>query len=507
MFDEFLPFLYFVMTLFFLWFLHKFLYRPSGNKNVPPSPPKLPILGNLHQLSALTHQSLQSLAKKYGPMMLLHFGNKPTLIVSSANAAKEIMKTQDLIFANKPETSVTRRFFYNGKDVSVAPYGEYWRQLKSICVLQLLSNKRVQSFHSIREEETALLVKEVLRLISVTSSPLNLSEMFTLLANDVICRAALGRKCSEEGTGKKFLSLLREFSELVGNVTVGEFIPWLSWIDNVSGFKARVEKVAKELDEFLEEVVQGCLDAGQDLSGKAVKNESTKNFLDILTTIYKDNTTGVSIERDSIKGILLDVFSGGTDTTSTTLEWAMTELLRHPMIMEKLQNEVRGILNGKQNIADNDLEKMHFLKAVIKETLRLHSPVPFLARIASRDIEIMGYDIEAGTMIITNSWAIGRDPASWEEPENFQPERFLNSSIDFRGLDFQLIPFGAGRRGCPGIGFAMATIELALANLAQKFDWNLSNGEKGEDLDMTEYPGITVRRKKPLVAVATQYRF
>ncbi|XP_022843605.1 cytochrome P450 71A8-like [Olea europaea var. sylvestris] len=496
---------YVMITLFFLWFLKKFLYRPAAKKNLPPSPPKLPILGNLHQLSALTHRSLQSLAKKYGPLMLLHFGNKPTLIVSSADAAKEIMKTRDLIFANKPDSSVTRLLMYNGKDVAVAPYGEYWRQLKSIFVLQLLSNKRAQSFHSIREEETALLVKKVSGLVSETSSPVNLSEMFVSLANDVVCRAALGRKYSEEGNGKKFLYLLREISELVAKVSVGEFIPCLSWIERVSGFKARVNKAAKEFDEFLEEIIQGSLDAGQDLSGK--ENGSSENFLDILTAIYKENSIGISIDKDSIKGILVDVFVGGTDTTSTVLEWAMTELIRHPKIMNRLQNEVRGILNGKQNITDADLEKMYFLKAIIKETLRYHSSIPFLTRIASQDVQIMGYDIAAGTMIITNNWAIGRDPESWEEPEKFQPERFLNYPIDFRGLDFQLLPFGAGRRRCPGISFAMATIEFALANLVQKFDWKLPNGDKGEDLDITEHPGITIHRKKPLLAVATQYCF
>ncbi|CAI9753987.1 unnamed protein product [Fraxinus pennsylvanica] len=339
--DEFLPFLYCIITLSFVWFLLKFFYRPTATKNLPPSPPKVPVLGNLHQLSALTHRSLQSLAKTYGPMMLLHFGNKPTVIVSSAYAAKEIMKTRDLIFANKPDSSVTRRLMYDGKDVSLAPYGEYWRQLKSICVLQLLSHKRVQTFRSIREEETDLLIKKVSGNISATSSPVNLSEICSSLANDVICRAALGRKFSEEESGKKFLNLLREFSELLANLSVGEFIPWLSWIERVSGFKARVDKVAKEIDEFLEEVIQGCLDAGQDLSGKAVQNAKTENFLDILTTIYNDKTTGVSIHRDSIKGILVDVFVGGTDTTSTVLEWTMTELLRHPKIMTKLQNEVQ----------------------------------------------------------------------------------------------------------------------------------------------------------------------
>lgn len=126
-----------------------------------------------------------------------------------------------------------------------------------------------------------------------------------LLANDIVCRSVLGRKCSEEGNGKQFLNLLREFSELLGNVTVGEFIPWLSWIDRFSGFKARVERVANELDEFLEEVIHGCLDAGQYRSGRAVQNESAENFLDILTAIYKENIDGVSIDRESIKGILL----------------------------------------------------------------------------------------------------------------------------------------------------------------------------------------------------------
>lgn len=175
---------------------------------------------------------------------------------------------------------------------------------------------------------------------------------------------------------------------------------------------------------------------------------------------------------------------------------------------EKLQNEVRGILNGKKDVTNNDLKKMHYLKVVIKETLRYHTPIPLLVpREASKDVNIMGYDIAAGTMVMINAWAIGRDPAFWDEPEKFKPERFLNSSIDFKGLDFQLIPFGAGRRGCPGMAFAMATNELVLANLVQKFDWALPNEVKGEDLDMSERPGLTIRRKVPHFAVATQCHF
>ncbi len=175
-------------------------------------------------------------------------------------------------------------------------------------------------------------------------------------------------------------------------------------------------------------------------------------------------------------------------------------------MMKKLQNEVRVIDGTKKDIIEDDLDKMHYLKAVIKEVLRLHPPFPLLVpRESIQDAKTQGYDIAAGTQVIINAWAIGRDPMSWDEPEEFQPERFLNSSIDFRGHDFQLIPFGAGRRGCPGINFSMATIELVLANLVHYFDWTLPGGAKGEDLDMTECVGITIHRKFPLIAVATPY--
>jgi cytochrome P450 len=198
------------------------------------------------------------------------------------------------------------------------------------------------------------------------------------------------------------------------------------------------------------------------------------------------------------------VFAAGTDTTYRVLEWAMSELLRNPRVMKKLQNEAREIAQGKTSIAEADLQEMHYLKALIKETLRLYPPFPLLVpRESTQDVNIKGFDIAAGTLVFTNVWAIGRDPAMWDEPEEFRPERFLNSSVDFKGHDFQLIPFGAGRRGCPGIQFAMTTNELVLANLVHKFDWALPGGARAEDLDMNESTGITSRRKVPLLAVAS----
>lgn len=198
------------------------------------------------------------------------------------------------------------------------------------------------------------------------------------------------------------------------------------------------------------------------------------------------------------------MLAGGTDTSSTTLEWAMTELLRHPTVLKKLQREVREIIEDKRDITEKDLGKMQYLKAVVKETLRFHPPIPLLGRIAREDVRVMGQDIAAGTMVITNAWAIGRDPASWDEAEKFMPDRFLNSSVDFKGHNFELIPFGTGRRICPGISFTMTIVELVLANLVHKFEWGLPEGTKTQDLDTTEQPGATVHRKYPLLAVATR---
>lgn len=200
------------------------------------------------------------------------------------------------------------------------------------------------------------------------------------------------------------------------------------------------------------------------------------------------------------------MFSAGTDTTYTVLEWAMTELLLHPEVMKALQSEVRGVVGSKRGVKQDDLEKMTYLKAVLKETLRMHPPIPLLVpRESLEDVKIQGYDISAGTLVITNAWAIGRDPDSWDSPEEFRPERFINSDTDFTGHYFELIPFGAGRRGCPGIFFAMSVVELVLASIVHKFDWELPYGTRREDLDMTQCTGLTIHRKTPLHAVATPW--
>ncbi|KAL8056935.1 hypothetical protein ABFX02_04G150700 [Erythranthe guttata] len=488
-----------IISMFLLWSITtKWLF--TKKKNFPPSPRKLPIIGNIHQIvvgSSFPHRNFEKLSKKHGPIMLLHFGSVPVLIVSSADGAREIMKTHDLNFANRPFMNAFNKLFYDGKDVSLAPYGELWRQMKSILSVHLLNNKRVQSFRSIRKDETALVVKNICReLSSSDKAVIDLSKMFIELTNNVICRSSFGVKCSEWEKGKRFMVLLSDLSELTGIVNIGDFIPSLGWISRVNGFHKKVERVAKEVDDFLEDVIQQHMETPQN------------SFVDNLIEIVSDKTSADAslIDRDCIKALILDVFAGGTDTVSTFLEWLMSEILRNPNVMKKLQKEVRDIMEDKKDITDDDLEKMDYMKAVIKEAFRYHPPGPILVpRVALADVKIKGYDVLRGTWVFVNVWAIGRDPDCWDEPEKFEPERFLNMSnvIDFKGLDFELIPFGAGRRGCPGIAFSTATIEFVLANLMHKFNWELPDGLHGKDLDMTESPGATVHRLVPLLAVAT----
>ncbi|KAK4735194.1 hypothetical protein R3W88_009455 [Solanum pinnatisectum] len=487
-----------LIPLFF--FLHKCFF--SNSNKLPPSPTKLPIIGNLHQLGSLPHRSMHKLSKKYGPVMLLHFGSKPVIVASSVDAARTIMKTHDLVWSNRPKSRIADRLFYGCKDVAFSPYGEYWRQIKSITVLHLLSNKRVQSYRDIREEEISNMIVKIRQECdsNSSSSVIDLRDYLCSLTNDIVSRVALGRKYNEGQGGMNAKVTLDEFGELLGTFSIGDYIPRLEWINKINGLDSKVEKVAKELDTFLESVIEEHVSRknnGEYSTGEA------KDFVDVLLEIQNGKETGFLLQRDSLKAIILDNFAAGVDTTYTALEWIMTELLRHPRVMKKLEDEVRELGQGKTEITEDDLRNMHYLKAVIKETLRLHPPIPLLIpRVSTEDIELLGYHIPAKTQVIINAWAIGRDPLSWDDPEEYRPERFLNSNIDIKGLHFELIPFGAGRRGCPGTAFAIVVIELALSRLVHKFNFSLP---KPEELDMTEASGVAVRRKSPLLALATPY--
>ncbi|KAK9069921.1 hypothetical protein SSX86_010319 [Deinandra increscens subsp. villosa] len=485
----------FSCTLIVIVICFKWISFDSKNrKNIPPSPLKLPIIGNLHQLGSNPNRNLQILSQKYGPLMLLHLGSIPTLVASSSEAAREIMKTHDLLFCSRPSLNVPNILLYGSTSMSFAPYGEYWKQLKSLVVLKLLSNTRVKSYRKVRENEMDLMLQT---LGESCGTMVDMGSMFSSLTNNIISRISMGRKLDDP----KYNNLLRAWIDQFSAFDVGRHIPWLSWVDLLIGSEGRVQKIHKEFDEFLERIIEEHVNKNKREDAESNEEE---DFVDVLLDLQRNDTSGFTLHRDALKALILEVFAAGTDTTQTTLVWTMSELIRNPKVMKKLQKEIMEVAEGRSIICEEDLEKLTYLKAIIKETLRLHPPVPLLLpRISMQDVKLMGYDVAVGTHVIINAWAIGRDPTLWEESNEFRPERFLNDSINYQVLQFEWLPFGAGRRSCPGVQFSVPVIELALANIIYKFDMTLPHGIKHEDLDMSEEFGLSLHKKSPLLVLVS----
>ncbi|XP_058742877.1 cytochrome P450 71D10-like [Vicia villosa] len=485
-----ISYMYYFLLLLVLLKIAKMSCKKSV-VNLPPGPWTLPLIGNIHQIisSSLPHHCFKKLADKYGPLMHLKLGQVPYIIVSSPEMAKEIMKTQDLIFCDRPNLLLSTIFSNNGRDIAFSAYGEYWRQLRKICVVELLSAKRVDSFRSIREEECSVLIKSI---SACEASVVNLKEKIFSMTCGITMRAAFGKKSRHQ---QEFKSAINKIVFLLGGFCISDLYPSFKIFRSLSRSKTKMEKLQRELDIIMQDIID---------HKRCHRDTNTDaDLVDVLLKIQQENDNSEHpLSDESIKSVVLDMFGAGSETSSGIVLWAMSEMVKNPKVMEAAQAEVRSVFDKKGYVDETDLHLLVYLKCVIKETLRLHPSLPLLIPRESREnCQINGYDIPAKTRVMINAWAIGRDPKYWVEVESFKPERFHNNAIDFRGTDFEYLPFGAGRRMCPGIAFGIPNVELPLANLLYHFDWKLPNGMKNEELDMTEAFGITAGRKHDLCLV------
>ncbi|CAI0439726.1 unnamed protein product [Linum tenue] len=443
---------------------------------LPPGPRKLPIIGNLHNLSGskLPHHRLLELANAHGPLMHLQLGQLQTIVVSSAETAKQL---------------------------AFAPYGEYWRQLRKLCVLELLSAKRVHSFGPIREQEVSRLVDDV--RCCKRGAAVNISAMIFSLTYRIISRAAFGKPYKE--LESSFVQLTMEMIEIGSGFGVADVFPSWELLLLVTGVRSRLQKLKRESDRILHSIIEEHRAAAK--AGESVKEEE-EDLVDVLFKVQQNGDLGFKLTTESVTAVLLELFFAGSETSSTALEWAMSELVRDERVMKKAQDEIRAVFGKRGEVEETGIHELNYLKMVIKESLRLHPPLPLLAPRESREqCELGGYGIPEKTKVIVNAWAIGRDPKYWSEPERFYPERFLDAtSVDYKGNDFEFIPFGAGRRVCPGISFSISSVETALANLLFHFDWKLPQGMKPESLDMDKLFGATIRRKNDLHLIPTVWQ-
>ncbi|KAM3751826.1 hypothetical protein ACB098_04G140200 [Castanea mollissima] len=374
----------------------------NGKLNLPPSPPKLPVIGNLHQSGTLPHHSLEKLSSKYGPLMLLHLGHVPTLVISSAEMAREMLKTHDVVFSNRPKTTAANIFTYGYADMSFAPYGNYWRHARKVTILELQSLKRVQSFQFIREEEVKLLVNQI-HHACLSKSPINLTDMLLAVSNNITSRCVFGRRTEVKNGKSTFGELSRRMLMQFTVFSFGDFFPYLGWKDYLTGIIASLKATLTALDALLGQVIE---------EHKILNvNDDKEEFVHILFKLQKKGILEIELTQDKLKGVLLDMFVGGTDTTATILEWAMAELVKNPSIMKKAQEEVRRVVGKKSKVDEINITQMQYLQCIIKETLRLHAPIPLLGpRQTSASGKLEGYDIPPKTTVYVNIWAIQTDP-------------------------------------------------------------------------------------------------
>ncbi|GLT49599.1 hypothetical protein SLA2020_231470 [Shorea laevis] len=497
-----LIFILLAIPLFF-FLLRKQRSNGSNTNLLPPGPPGLPLIGNLHQfIKSAPHLYLWQLSQKYGPLMSLKLGFRQTLIVSSANMAKELLKTHDLDVCSRPQLLSLQKLSYNRLDVSFSPYNAYWREIRKICVIHLFNSKMAELYRPIREDEVSQLIEKILKS-SAASKPINLSQVTECLTSAFICRIAFGKRYEDEGAEiSRFHEFHAQLEAMFVSFFVSDYFPSMGWMDRITGMTYSLEKVFKEMDAFFQQLIDDHLDPKR-------RKPKREDIVDVLLRIMNDAESTFDFSYDNIKAVLMDVFIAGTDTSAATVIWGMTLLMKHPTAMKKAQDEVRNLVGKKGFVNEDDIKHLPYLKAIVKETFRLQSTTPLLLpRETIRDCNISGYKIPAKTLVYVNAWAIGRDIEAWgQNVEEFYPERFIGSSIDYKGQDFGLIPFGSGRRICPGMNMGVATIELVLANLLYRFDWEMPCGMKKDDLDFDSVPGIAMHKRKALCLLPKEYKY
>ncbi|PHT80844.1 Cytochrome [Capsicum annuum] len=490
----FLQVLALLAVLYILQELHnKFMKK---KKKLHPGPKGLPIIGNLHMIGKNVHQDLHKIAKRYGPIMSMRFGVVPIIVASSPHAAEQFLKNHDLVFASRPDNKAAQFIAYNQRNITFGKYGPYWRNIRKLCTLELLSTLKINSFQAMRKQEVTNFVTFINQAAS-NGVEVDVSAKLASLNANMACLMVFGKKyVDDEFDERGFKDVIQETLILAATPNIGEFIPFLDVFD-LQGLTRRMKKLAKIFDDFFERVIDEHVHDSKE-------EKQTKDIVDTMMNIMQSGKAEFEFDRRNVKAIMLDLLIASMDTSSTAIDWIFSELIRHPKVMKKLQNELNEVVGMNRMVEESDLEKLVYLDMVIKEGFRIHPIAPLLVPHESiEDCTIDGFDIPKGTRILVNTWAIGRDPEIWPEPEKFMPERFVGSNIDLRGRDFQLLPFGSGRRSCLGLQLGLTIVRLVLAQLVHCFDWELPNDMKPNDLDMTEKFGLVMARAQHLRAIPT----
>ncbi|XP_042046282.1 cytochrome P450 81Q32-like [Salvia splendens] len=471
-----------VFTCICIFFIPNHYRNPRKRTNPPPGPAALPILGHLHLLNPSPHRALQSLSKKHGAVMQLYFGRLPVIVVSSPSAAEDCLARNDAVFANRPDSLATHILGYGNTTIGFAPYGDHWRNLRRVTAAQLFSPASLHQTAAARRGEVRFMLGKIWREPDSEGwRRVEMRSVFFEFVYNVAMVVIAGRRgpVMDDMFGPSKI------------LNACDYFPLLGWID-LLGIRRKMEALNLERDIFL----QGLIDEVRRRNGDCVYvGGGERNYVEALLSLQRSEPEYYTDEI--LKGLIMPMFTAGTHTVALTMEWAMSLLLNHPGELEKARNEIDEHVAPGKLLDESDLQNLAYLRCVINETLRLYPVGPLLVpHCSSEDCNVGGYDIPGGTILLANVWAIQRDPNVWEDAETFNPERFRGFEGGYDG--FRFVPFGAGRRACPGAGMAMSLMGLALGSLIQCFDWE----REGCGLvDMEQVFGLALSKAKPLQAL------
>ncbi|KAL6645984.1 hypothetical protein ACP70R_017592 [Stipagrostis hirtigluma subsp. patula] len=462
-----------VSLLYYLTYLRR---RTTGDGRRPPGPRPLPLIGDLLDLRhGNLHHTLARLAKAYGPVMRLKLGLTTAVVVSSRDAAREAFTRHDRRLAARAVPDANRALDLSGRSMIWLPSSDArWKTLRGIVATHVFSPRSLAAVRAVRERKVRDLVGY---LRGRAGQEVEVGQAVYGGVMSAASRELVGGAITANSGGLQ--ALVEELIESIAKPNVSDLFPFLRSLD----LQGRRRWMAGHLGKIFQ-VLDDVID--RRLAEASSSKEKHSDFLEVLVELM---STG-KIARDNLTTILFDVFTAGSDTVSVTVEWAMAELLRNPSIMAKVRAEISGALGGKEAIEEADVASLPYLQAVIKEAMRLHpvAPVMLPHQAVEDGVEIGGYAVPKGCTVIFNTWAVMRDPAAWERPDEFVPERFLDreAEVDFKGKEFEFIPFGSGRRLCPGIPMAERVVPLILASLLHAFEWRLPDGVTAGQVNVTE---------------------
>ncbi|XP_057793705.1 dimethylnonatriene synthase-like [Salvia miltiorrhiza] len=474
-------------------FISKILqYRSESKRRTPPGPKPWPIIGNLNLLGSIPHQSLHHLSQKYGEIMQLKLGKFPVVVASSPDMAKQFLRVHDASFASRPLLAAGKYTSYNYRDLVWAPHGPYWRQARRIYTSEVFSAKKLELYHQVRADEMHNFLSALSGKTLVLKDHLSRYSLSTIWR--MISRDEYFSESNPVLNMDDLHEMVDEWFMLSGVVNIGDWIPWLAPFD-LQGYVKKMKALNNKMDSFYNYVIDDHL-----ARRAAQKHQfAPTDFVDVLLQMAEAGQLEVELTRDCVKALIQNLIVGSMDTSATTIEWAVHEILRQPHIIEKAKEELNRVIGRNRWVGEDDLGRLPYLEAVVTETFRLHPVGTMLApHYAIQDCNVAGYNISKGTTVFINVWSIGRQAGAWDSPEEFLPERFLGREIDMLGGDFALLPFGSGRRVCPGYNLGLKVVRTTLANLLHGFDMKLVDGMRPEDVSLEEEYGLSTHPKHRL---------